>query len=477
MIAVSLLLAFCIIANANREFEFDGVELRQEVDVQFNIEILGGRNTSSDYDILIVVRSQAGNYHKERLELFESSLRQQINGENNVIFAIVHIHEVEMFLPGSWTILPFLQQQYHVIYRAKWIFICEDSTRVNLSKIASFLSVEDHSKPQYLGRCMRDEEPVIIHHFGPRTTDLSTFDYPLFASGVILSKSLVRYIATFDLGDKPIPQTTIDIQHEIAVLIYVKLKVRLGCVKRFCVENKEFCMSWVDLEQNTGCHKEQFNLEDLSIAVKTHAGNYNTRIPIVQNTWVDDAINITKFYTHSLEKTNEFNGKINFIDVGFPNTGGGHCEKLLFIMKNFYNAETAHWLAVVDDDTFINVERLGHILSCHKANDEALILGEKYGYLQIVGRGYPFITGGGGIILTRRAVGLFIKANVHCAARTPDDMWLGMFGNAYGVNFLNYPNFHQSVATSYHRDYIKCYRAVSYHRISSVREYEESLKD
>ena len=477
IIAISLLLVFCTFANTNKEFEFDGLELRQEVDEQFNIEILGGNNSSMDYEILIVVRSQPGSYHKQRLKLFESNLRQQINGENNVIFAIVRIHEVEKFVPGSWTILSLLQQQYHVIYRAKWILVCEDSTRLNLLRIASFISVKDHATPQYFGHCLRDKEPVIIHHFGPRITDLNLFDYPLFASGVILSKSLVRYIAFFDLDDKTITHTSIDIPHEIAVLIFAKLKVRLNCLKRFCVEKNEDCMSWVDLEINTGCHEKKFNLEDLSIAVKTHVGNYKTRIPILQKTWLNDAINITKFYTHSLKQTNGFNGLINFIDVGFANTGGGHCEKLLFIMKSFYHTENSTWLAVVDDDTSINIERLGQILSCHEVGKEAIILGEKYGFLQINGQGYPFITGGGGIIMNRKAAGMFIKANVYCAARTPDDMWLGIFGNAYGITFLNYPNFHQSTAESYHKDYIRCYKAVSYHRISSVREYEESLKD
>ena len=477
MIATSLLLIVCVFANANRDFEFDGIPLRQAVDEQFNINILGGNNSSVDYDILIVVRSQPGSYHKRRLELFESSLRQQMSGENNAIFAIVRVHEVEKFVPGSWTVISILQQQYHVVYRAKWILVCEDSTRLNLTQIGLFLSSQDHATPQYFGHCLRDKGPVIIHHFGPRTTDLNMFDYPLFASGVILSKSLVRYIATFDLEDGTIAHTTIDIQHEIAVLIFSKLKARLVCVQIFCVEKNGDCMSWVDLEISEGCQGNKFNLGDLSVAVKTHAGNYKTRIPILQNTWLHEAINITKFYTHSLEETNQFNGEMNFIDVGFANTGGGHCEKLAFILKDFHLSKSGHWLAILDDDTFINIKRLGEMLSCHEAREEALILGEKYGFSQISGQGYPFITGGGGIVMSRKAVEILIKANLYCAPGTPDDMWLGMFGNAYGIHFINYQNFHQSTAVTYHKDYIKCYRAVSYHRISSVREYEDSLKD
>ena len=146
------------------------------------------------------------------------------------------------------------------------------------------------------------------------------------------------------------------------------------------------------------------------------------------------------------------------MDVGFNNTGGGHCKKLEFIMKHFSQNENAKWLVVADDDTFINTQMLVNILSCVDSEREGVVLGERYGFLEIEGSGYSYITGGGGIAMNRAAVEMFIQGNPYCGEETPDDMWLGMFSVTYGILILDFPNFHQSTVDSYHEDYIECFK-------------------
>ena len=474
-----LLLFTCCVFHvvAYEDFGFEGLHLRQEIEDEFDIEILSATNSS--FDVLIAVRSQRGEYHETRIERFESNLRKQINDENKLIFAIVRIHKVEKVVRGSWTLFPLFQSKYNFLETAKWVIICEDSTEFNLSKISKFLSTKNSTTPEYFGHCLQDKQPVIIHHFGPYTTDINSFNYPLFATGVIFSQTTIRYLSELDIDDivpSILPYTSIDVQHELAWLIKETSLVELSCEKMFCVELGENCFSWVNTDMNNGCENSHLNLEDIHIAVKTYAGNYKSRLPLVMNTWLNDAKNITKFYTHSLEETNQFNGELIFIDVGFNNTGGGHCKKLEFIMKHFSRNENAKWLVVADDDTFINTQMLVRILSCVDPENEGVILGERYGFLEIEGTGYPYITGGGGIVMNRRAVEMFVESIPYCGEKTPDDMWLGMFAVSYGVLVLDFPNFHQSTVDSYHEDYIKCFKAVSYHRIKSVNEYEDNLK-
>ncbi|KAI6650437.1 Beta--glucosyltransferase [Oopsacas minuta] len=458
------------------DFGFDVLNLRQEIEA-VKVEILGTNNAS--FDVLIIVRSQVGEYHQKRLEQFEGNLRKQIHDEYTLIFAIVCLHEIETVVQGSWTLIPLIQHEFRFVQSAKWVIITEDSTELNLSKLSSFLSTKDPVLPQYFGHCIIDKKPVIIHHFWPYTMDKITLKYPLFASGVIFSQTVVRYLSELDMDDhipSNIPYTTIDIQHEIAKLISTTQLVNLTCEESFCVEKDRHCMTWVNVQMNKGCENKDYTYEGLSIAVKTYAENYSTRLQLIIKTWLSDTRDITKFFTHSLENTSQFDGEINFIDVGFNNTGGGHCQKMLFIMKYFLQNEKGHWLAIIDDDTFINMERLTRILSCINPESEAIILGERYGFLQIEDGGYPYITGGGGILINRKAIRKFIDEDVYCPVGAPDDMWLGMHSKVHGIIMLDFPNFHQSVESTYHKDYIKSFMPVTYHRIGTVKEYEDTLK-
>ena len=455
------ILFVCAQENVGNQF----VRLRQEVESDLEIEVLGGK-VSTSVDILILVQSQQGEYHSKRSELFKADLKSQVNEEIGFNIGLVRLHETE--IPGSWALFPIFKR----ISNVKWIIVCEDSTRLNLNNIAAFLTEKDHNVPQYFGRCLRDKKITIIHHFGPHTTDFNTFDYPLFASGTIFSISLMKLFNNIELNQ--VEAFTIDIQHEIALYIFNHFEVRMSCDGKFCIEKADQCLAWVNVEMNQGCDKREFDPQDLTIAVKTYSKNYKTRLPLIIGTWLVDSPK-TRFFTHSKKGTDKLE-LLDFVDVGFKNTGGGHCEKVQYIMKHFFYYEQSYWLGIVDDDTFINIERLGKILSCHEPAWEAVVIGERYGYLQSNGYGYSYISGGGGIFMSRKAVDKFLKSPPKCVPGTADDMWLGMHSDINGVKTLHYPNFHQTVAEDYHKDYVKCFKPVSYHRLKTVAQYQNSLK-
>ena len=68
------------------------------------------------------------------------------------------------------------------------------------------------------------------------------------------------------------------------------------------------------------------------------------------------------------------------------------------------------------------------------------ILGQKYGYMVATGKGYNYITGGGGMIFNRDAVEKLITGPNECfcpTPETPDDMHLGICAKKDSINLLH----------------------------------------
>ena len=128
-----------------------------------------------------------------------------------------------------------------------------------------------------------------------------------------------------------------------------------------------------------------------------------------------------------------------------PQTERGHCAKLYFILDDFLSKTEYKWLFVADDDTIFSAYRLhritgkvrkftfffvqrqdfSRILACYDS-DEPVAIGERYGYGLNTGRGYPYLTGGGGMLLSRGAVKVWKSAGCRCPQDdAPDDMQLG----------------------------------------------------
>lgn len=91
-----------------------------------------------------------------------------------------------------------------------------------------------------------------------------------------------------------------------------------------------------------------------------------------------------------------------------------------------------------------SVGRLRELLTCYDASD-LIVLGERYGYNVHDPQGYNYVTGGGGIVLSRPLLRKLSAPGVcDCPSiSTPDDMFLGICIATLGVQITHSPLFHQ----------------------------------
>ena len=88
------------------------------------------------------------------------------------------------------------------------------------------------------------------------------------------------------------------------------------------------------------------------------------------------------------------------------------------------------------------------ILACYDAN-EPVFIGERYGYGLNTGKGYPYITGGGGMLFSRKAVEMWKVKKCSCPGPdSPDDMLIGMCFTP-NVPIVHMNNFHQARPADY----------------------------
>ena len=110
-----------------------------------------------------------------------------------------------------------------------------------------------------------------------------------------------------------------------------------------------------------------------------------------------------------------------------------------------------------------------------------LCAGQKYGYMAAQAAGYNYITGGGGMILTRPAVSALLQpGGCRCPSpNTPDDMQLGRCATTAGVNILHSPRMFQARPPDYPASLISPIRPISFHKhwqIDPLKVYEEYFK-
>ncbi|KRT80973.1 hypothetical protein AMK59_5481, partial [Oryctes borbonicus] len=157
------------------------------------------------------------------------------------------------------------------------------------------------------------------------------------------------------------------------------------------------------------------------------------------------------------------------INLGVPNTENGHCAKTMAILK--YAAEelehnkAVKWVVLADDDTLFSIPRLRKFLTCFDPA-AAIAIGERYGYNVLSSDGYNYITGGGGIVFSRKLVQMLAKPeNCNCPSiSTPDDMYLGICIGTLGAKMVHSPYFHQARPVDYAKDYLKWQMPISFHK-------------
>ena len=84
------------------------------------------------------------------------------------------------------------------------------------------------------------------------------------------------------------------------------------------------------------------------------------------------------------------------------------------------------------------------MLQCYPS-DSAVGIGERYGYSVGDEHGYNYITGGGGMVLSRAAVVELVESGecVCPADDIPDDMFLGMCHKKLHIPIIHTSAFHQ----------------------------------
>ncbi|XP_068123138.1 beta-1,3-glucosyltransferase isoform X3 [Hyperolius riggenbachi] len=363
---------------------------------------------------------------------------------------------------GAWTVLPVIPYFADTYSRnSSWIFFCEEDTSVNVQKLVETLQRYDSSKYHFLGKALFDEKSTIIHHYA-FAEDPSFFKYPDFAAGWALSMPLVKRLAEILIKDPPTSDFTIDLKHEIALYIWHKVDGQeLTSVPEFCTESPSSTSA-------TGCATSFSNSlplcgkpvkkEDLFVAVKTCKKFHKDRIPVVKQTWEKTAMHL-EYYSDYADPT------IPTIDLGIPNVERGHCGKTFAILERFLKSKIskARWLVIVDDDTLISLPRLQKLLSCYDSS-EAVFLGERYGY-GLSARGYNYITGGGGMVFSRRAAKEIIGSKCRCYSNdAPDDMVLGMCASGLGIPITHSPLFHQARPADYSKDFLSHQIPISFHK-------------
>ena len=79
-----------------------------------------------------------------------------------------------------------------------------------------------------------------------------------------------------------------------------------------------------------------------------------------------------------------------------------------------------------------------------------IFIGERYGYGLNTGGGYPYITGGGGMLFSRAAVEQWKKNGCTCPEPTsPDDMMIGSCYTRSNTPLVHLNAFHQARPADY----------------------------
>ncbi|XP_054256832.1 beta-1,3-glucosyltransferase isoform X2 [Macrosteles quadrilineatus] len=401
-------------------------------------------------ELVVVVLSQADVYHSALARDLRTSLIQQSSASGQKGPKVYLTHE-DFPHPGAWTVapvIPWLFKNYE--NNTSWIIFCEERTRFNLERLISFLSQYDPSQEMWLGHGLQDAEPTIVHHFqfSPKP-----MQYPLLAAGFAMSAALLKKLYYTPRHAKT--GFSIDAMYELAQM--VNSTAMLSWPSEFCLENNHTrCASYPLPFLSCG---EPVPNEDIFFAVKTCLKFHKERVPVIQNTWGKDASNIEFF-------SDVQDGSIPTTSVGIANTGRGHCAKtkaiLELVLKRFHKLPNLQWLVLTDDDTLLSVPRLRQLLSCW--SDQAVVVGERYGFEVRLSSGYNFPTGGAGTAINMAVLSSLVREFRCFADNAPDDMIMGSILKQLGIPIIHSPLFHQARPMDYPAEYLATQQPISFHK-------------
>ncbi|KAK6638048.1 hypothetical protein RUM44_008473 [Polyplax serrata] len=417
-------------------------------------------------DIIYTIISQENTRHVERALKLKNEIGKQTNLTTNIYLTHSDFDHL-----GAWTVLPILPLIWKK-HRQKfsWIFFCTDETGVDAIKLKELLENLDFNAT-FVGRALYDTDATIIHHF----FSSPDFRYPLFSSGFVLHKSLIKKLVDV-LGDTKVKRTidfSIDASHELAMFIKENANgSQLTHSPLFCVNYKKSCATYI--KNNIICDKQPVDMKKIYFAIKTCHRFHKDRVPVVLKTWAQKLQHIT-FYSDVYDK------KIPTVKLQVPNTEHGHCGKTQAIISDIKRKMDANkdleWAVLSDDDTLFSTYRLQELLGCYNSND-VIAIGERYGYNVFFNHGYNYLTGGGGVVLSKRAINKFSERICKCPSdSTPDDMFLlGVCLYQLNISIVHIPLFHQARPNDYNEEYLMIGPPISFHKhwmIDPIQVYNE----
>ncbi|XP_072944485.1 beta-1,3-glucosyltransferase isoform X2 [Epargyreus clarus] len=425
-------------------------------------------------NVVFVIVSQTEPYHASVASRLKHDIKNQVmNLEKRQ--PTVHITHEDFRIPGAWTITPLLRPLV-TKYKGsdvRWVLFVEPHTAVRCEKLFEALATADNQEDvMWLGYPLSDEEPTIIHHFTyfEELEEDGGFIYPNFASGFAMKMKLMnRLLHQIESGDRKLEADfSIDPAFELAQLIYGNEEnpgPLLTPDLSFCIVSGDNCATYPRQFDICGSPIPE---ESIYFAVKTWSGFHSTRAKVVKKTWGRYVTNL-QFYSDQAEPS------LPAIATGVPNTKTGHCAKTIAILKKSVravkNMPHIKWIFLADDDTILGVQRLCELLSCYRGGNDVTVLGERYGYgygkKETFAKGYDYITGGGGTVLSVGAARA-LSACACGAAAAPDDMTLGACAtHRLNLTATHSPLFHQARPQDYAREVLARDRPVSFHRHSS----------
>lgn len=424
--------------------------------ILFTISLVAGHLS----DVVFIVLSQPNPYHAGRARELQIHFMEQTKFLPDDEPAIYLTHR-QWQGTAAWIIFPLLEKWVKMFPGKSWMFVCEEETRINLTRIDSMLQRYDPSEDWFLGHALRDKEPTIIHHFA----DPNKLTFPDFAAGFLLSFPLLKKLADRWPDPDFRADFAIDPKHEFASFVLLS-GVTLTNVPELCGhKHRDNCATTISMKfPYCGPPVKQ---EDLFVAVKTCEKFHTDRVPVVLKTWAQETDNL-EFYSETEDKS------IPTIDLGVPNTERGHCGKTMAIMKRAVTEDhirNTKWLLVADDDTIINIEGLQRLLACYDP-DSLVALGERYGYQTYNRGGYDYITGGGGMIFSMPVVQRLVD-ECRCPGNdSPDDMILGMCLKRMEIPITHVPYIHQARPADYSAGYLGRQIPISFHKHWNCDPYQ-----
>ncbi|KAL3269192.1 hypothetical protein HHI36_008275 [Cryptolaemus montrouzieri] len=419
--------------------------------------------------VTFVILSQENKYNAQTAKNLKLDICEQASALSQACPVIYLSHE-EFPIIGEWTILPILPKLAKITQYSRWIIFIEERTLIRLKLLLETLNKYDSNEKIWVGYSLEDETPTIIHHFQEKL-----FKYPHLGAGIALTGALLRNVSKRISLYEDNANFSIDKSFELALFIWNNGNgTLLEHDPAFCVQDDErTCASFAKPFQTC---ELAVPINSVHFAVKTCGKFHKDRVSVVLNTWAR--------YAHKINFFSDIKDDvIPTISLGIPNTESGHCGKtiasLQFLNAKIEDDSNVQWIIVTDDDTILSVSRLLQVLSCYDSKDD-VALGERYGYEVYNSLGFNYITGGGGMALSRALVGKLVKSCRCPSISAPDDMVLGHCIATLGVKITHSHLFHQARPVDYAPDFLVSDKHVSFHKhwmIDPVEVYNHWFAD